>query len=422
MISSSVLARAEFYKQYPTFCANIEQLEYALYDIMKMDKSKIEEIHYTTNVLWKVFCKVSKQFPKLSVEQLLALGIRKEMLPYISLDYLPQQSVLARFDFICTANGDIKAIELNGDTPFLITETFEMNEHLCAEFGLRNPNRKKELFASLSKALFAAVQYVNKPITEPIKKIVITGKTADKDIEEFMHVEFIRKNLPFEVEYVPIEQLIIFEHTAGTVEKGLYTPNMEKIDILYRPAHPIEFLIDDVSDDEEKTRIGLVLLELVKSRALAIINSPSAYILQSKILLWLIWEQRANPLLFTKEERQAIEKYMLPTYLHAEPFQKAGYDYVKKPVYSREGNTVELYNYDGSLKGKSQFQHYTDNLYIYQQYVEMPEIQIHLNDGAHTKKWLLGSFVANGQACGLACRVGNAITEWDSHWLAIGYD
>ena len=40
---------------------------------------------------------------------------------------------------------------------------------------------------------------------------------------------------------------------------------MEKIDILFRPAHPVEFLLDDVASDGD--RIGLHLLELVKKTA-----------------------------------------------------------------------------------------------------------------------------------------------------------
>ncbi|RAX29117.1 UNVERIFIED_CONTAM: glutathionylspermidine synthase, partial [Escherichia coli] len=80
----------------------------------------------------------------------IALGIREEMIPYIGLDYLPQQSVLARFDFICTEDGSLKVLELNGDTPFIIQETFEMYEKICHEFGLHNPNKEKQLIKSLS--------------------------------------------------------------------------------------------------------------------------------------------------------------------------------------------------------------------------------------------------------------------------------
>lgn len=417
--STYTIRRTAFYNQFPHFFANVDTLEYALYDIMPMPKEKIEEIYYATNILWRIFQKVAKQFKHLSADQLLMLGIREEMIPFISLDYLPQQSVLARFDFICTENGAIKAIELNGDTPFLIRETFEMNQLLCEEFGYQNSNRADLLIKSLSQALLASVQYIDKQTTTPIK-VVITGKQAHEDFEEYAHVQYIQKHLPFNIEYVPIKQLIIYEEDSATIERGLYTPNMQRIDILYRPAHPLEFLIDDVSDDGQFTRIGISLLELVRDKKLAIINSPAAYVLQSKILLWLIWERRSDPLLFTAEERAAIEKYMLPTYMSADPLTSKGVGYVKKPIFSREGNTIEIHKANGEKQATSQFAHYTDNLYIYQQYIEMPSINITLKDGQHSKKWLMGSFVADGRACGLACRVGNEITEWDSHWLAVG--
>lgn len=408
--------RQAFYSKFPHFFPDFEDLEYALYDVLELPKQQIDQLHYATQILWRIFLKVGKQFKHLSCDQLLALGIRPEMIPYIQLDYLQQQSVLARFDFICTEDGHIKCLELNGETPFLVQETFEMNEQLCQHFSFKNPNDVTALQKTLSGALFAAMQYVN-DVKKP--KIVITGKMATEDYEEYCQVQFIKSCIPFEIEYVPIQKLTIFSSDTSNVSQGLYTTAMEKIDILFRPAHPAEFLIDDIASDGD--RIGLQLLELVKKRQLAIINPPAAYVLQSKILLWLIWERRSDPLLFTAEERAAIQQFMLPTYLTAEPFIREDMPYVKKPVYSREGNTVEIYEGSGKKLNASQSSHYDDNLFIYQQYIEMPNITIQLKEGYQSKKWLIGSFVADNRACGLSCRVGNQITEWDSHWLAVGY-
>ena len=81
--------RAAFYAPYKkTFFADFVDLEYALYDVMVLPKEKIDEIHFASQMLWGIFCKVAQQLPHLSKEQLLALGIREEMLPYISLNYL----------------------------------------------------------------------------------------------------------------------------------------------------------------------------------------------------------------------------------------------------------------------------------------------------------------------------------------------
>ncbi|MCH7323828.1 glutathionylspermidine synthase family protein [Solibacillus sp. MA9] len=404
--------RQAFYAPYKdSFFADFVDLEYALYDVMVLPEKKIEEIRFASQMLWGFFCKIARVIPTLPKEQLLALGFRKEMLAYLNLDYLEHMAVLARFDFICTDDGRIKCIELNGDTPFLVQETFEMNEKLCAEFGVKNPNDTKQFIKGMSQALFQAMQYLNKTTTP---KVVITGKEAVDDIEEHCQVKFMQRVLPFDVEYVPIKELII---NNGS-QRGLYTANMERIDILYRPAHPIEFLLDDVAEDGD--RIGLQLLDLVRYKELAIINAPAAYLLQSKILLWLIWERRNDETLFTKHERGAIKRYMLPTFLSDAPFLDAGRAFVKKPVFSREGNTVEIFDVLGNMQMASPNRHYTDNLYLYQEFVEMPNLTIRLQDGEHMKKWLIGSFMVDGNACGLACRVGNAITEWDSHWLAVG--
>ncbi len=269
--------RLKFYSQFPNFFSDFEDLEYALYDVMELQKEKIDEIYYATKMLWQIFLKVGKQFKHLTDEQLFALGIRSEMMPYIELDYLQQQSILARFDFICTEEGDIKCLELNGETPFLVQETFEMNEQLCQHFQLENPNDVAALQKTLSGALFAAMHYLH-DVKKP--KIVITGKTAEEDFEEYCQVNFLKTCVPFDIEYVPIQKLIIFSKDTPSVMRGLYTPSMEKIDILYRPAHPVEFLIDDIASDGE--RIGLQLLELVKDRKLAIINAPAAMFFSPK--------------------------------------------------------------------------------------------------------------------------------------------
>lgn len=95
----------------------------------------------------------------------------------------------------------------------------------------------------------------------------------------------------------------------------------------------------------------------------------------------LIWAKKDDPLLYSPEEIQAINRYMLPTYLSEDIFIINKQPYVKKPVYSREGNTVEIYKGNGSKWYESSYTHYTDNLYVYQQYIEMPSIEIPLKGG-----------------------------------------
>lgn len=63
--------------------------------------------------------------------------------------------------------------------------------------------------------------------------------------------------------------------------------------MLYRQTFPIESLIDDV--DQQGNPIGQWLLELVAQQKVALINPPSAFLLQNKAvqaIIWALYEQR----------------------------------------------------------------------------------------------------------------------------------
>ena len=93
----------------------------------------------------------------------------------------------------------------------------------------------------------------------------------------------------------------------------------KKIDILYRQTFPIENLIMDV--DFEGNKIGLWLLELVQVGKLAIINPPSAFLLQNKAVQAVIWGlHEENHPFFTEKEHSWIEEYFLPTFFEPEDF------------------------------------------------------------------------------------------------------
>ncbi|MFY0516411.1 glutathionylspermidine synthase family protein [Lysinibacillus sp. UGB7] len=416
--------RKAFFGQYPYFFANFEDpnypLEYALFDTHEISMKQAVELSYATEMLWKIHKKATVMILDLTDEQLELMGFRSEILPYIRLNYLQNPSILGRFDFICTDNGQIKMIELNADTPFMLSETFEMNYLVCEHFGKTDMNDFDELSIAVNTAIEHAAKYLGKPLSDV--HLVTTSKEIDVDFEEFANVYLLQEaiDMPVRASFEPIQNLIIYAEDKGDIKRGLYTNNMERIDILYRPAHPLEFILDDVSADGE--RIGLQLLDLVKDKELAIINSPAAYILQSKMLMWMIWIGKDNDELFTEEEQQVINKYMLPTYMDANYFTENNIPYVKKPIYGREGNSVEIVVDAAGNNDKAKEQHYLDNYFLYQQYVEMPDKQIVLKDGFYTKKLLMGSFISNNKAIGLTARIGSKITEWDSHWMAVSIE
>ena len=65
--------------------------------------------------------------------------------------------------------------------------------------------------------------------------------------------------------------------------------------------------------------------------------------MQSKAVLALIWTLRDDSGIFSFEERESIRRYFLPTYLKSGvPFENKAY--VAKPIYGREGGSVEIFD------------------------------------------------------------------------------
>jgi glutathionylspermidine synthase len=87
----------------------------------------------------------------------------------------------------------------------------------------------------------------------------------------------------------------------------------------------------------------------------------------------------------------------LPAFLTDQSFKQAAHPFVKGLVFLREGNMIEIFQPDGSITADSSNRNYTDNIYLYQKFLERPEIDIRLKEGLVKKKWLIGSFIACGK-------------------------
>lgn len=410
--------RLSFYSKYPNFFSTFiePKLEYGLYGVKLFSKDKIDEIRYVTNELWKILSKVKNYIKQLDSDDLLRLGYPKELHEFISLDYLTHDTALSRFDFVVTDDGKIKMLEINNDTPFLVQEAFYMNGEMCAEFEVTDVNEgcHNYLSNSFKQAIIDCSNYLG----NKTPNIVITGYDIDTDFEEFCTVDFIKSKIPSDlnVEFEEIYKLRVVSEDNEFYKRGLYTSKMKRVDILIKPAYPYEFLINDVAEDGEK--LGIELLKMVKQKELALINPPSSSINQNKIVMAIIWDWYEKGIILTQHEKNIVQKYMLPTYLSNDIFVKTNTAYVKKPIYSREGSSVEI------IKGKdivkSQYNLYDDFQSIYQEYIQLPKQEVVVEGSKVTKSYIVGSFVVCDKPTALALRIGGDITEWNSHWLALG--
>ncbi len=396
--------RQQFYGKIDGFWADLYGEEYALYDIAFLPQAEVTKIRLISERIGSIFYKMGALLREVPDETLLEMGFPSETLSFIRLKTLPVESVIARLDLI-PYKDSYKCIEMNADTPTFIKELFSINGLICKEFGVGNPNEGFEqlLRTAVSDSILASTN----------KKTSHIVFTAHEDhMEDYYTVLYLQKGIR-PSKFTPLHKLQI---QRGV---GLFDEDGKKIDVLYRQTFPIENLIMD--KDTEGNPIGLWLLELVEENKLAIINPPSSFLLQNKVVQAVIWglHEEQHPF-FTAQEHRWIHEYFLPTYLEQHPFLQKGTSYVKKPAFGREGDTVEIFSKDGELIYSDKQRSYSEYVAVYQQYIEHPTISFNSEKGMQKGSLLLGSFLLNGKAGAIGYRVGGKITNNLSYYLPIG--
>ncbi|PEW74444.1 glutathionylspermidine synthase [Bacillus thuringiensis] len=383
---------------WPSLLENDEWCQYMSTSINKINKNKYYDIIEATDLVKTIFQRIYEYLLK-SYEGFLQLKLPTELWEVTRTHYEGLFSYFTRFDFIVT-NGEIKLIEINADTPTGYLEPSVANQVLCDHHNVINPNCLEE---KLHKAW-------NKIITDYQLKPndLIHFTSYDWHEEDFQTVKFIQQHCPQPNDYVGIQSIVV-------KDDGLYTPGGIKIEYLYR-LYPLEYLLDD--KDSSGKRIGLIFLDHIANGRVKIINPPSAFLLQNKGVLALIWQLHEQNQWFTEQEHAIIEKYFLPTYFSKDKFEKNDIDYVKKATLGREGGGVSIIN-QGKEVAADKTPYYDQQHKIYQKYIEMPDCTIDTWDGEYTGKLLIGSHLIGGEAAGLFLRVGEKITGNLSMFIGI---
>ncbi|PFK18057.1 glutathionylspermidine synthase family protein [Bacillus cereus] len=383
---------------WPSLLENDEWCQYMSTSIKRIKKEEYYDIIEATNLVKTIFQRIYEYLLE-SYEGFLQLKLPTELWEVTRTHYEGLFSYFTRFDFIVT-NGEIKLIEINADTPTGYLEPSVANQVLCDHHNVINPNCLEE---KLHKAW-------NKIITDYHLKPndLIHFTSYDWHEEDFQTVKFIQQHCPQPNDYVGIQSIVV-------KDDGLYTPGGIKIEYLYR-LYPLEYLLDD--KDSSGKRIGLMFLDHIANGRVKIINPPSAFLIQNKGVLALIWQLHEQNQWFTEQEHAIIEKYFLPTYFSKDKFEENDIDYVKKATLGREGGGVSIIN-QGKEVAADKTPYYDQQHKIYQKYIEMPDCTIDTWDGEYTGKLLIGSHLIGGEAAGLFLRVGEKITGNLSMFIGI---
>lgn len=379
--------------------------EYALASIYSISQRSREELGYASEQLGKIFSKLVSAVQKMDNQLFIELGIPESIIAAARISVLPEMTtVIGRFDFAKTSKG-WKMLEFNSDTPGGIVEAYYVNGKVCSYYGLQDPNFGLEdeicqAFQRIAEEYVALGYDANK----------MFFSSLDWHSEDSGTTHYLMNRSKLNATFVPLKDLRLYKNKLCALIERELVP----IDILYR-LHPLGVL--SMEKDIDGFPTGASVLKLVAEGKLALINPPAAIIAQTKALQALIWNLHEIGEFFTQEEHEVIEYYMIPTYFENR-FSKQS-SYVVKPVLGREGGGIALYASDGTVLTYDSQDSFGEQLVIYQQLVDLENIEIETLDGMYEGYLLWGSFLLNGKASAINARVGGRITDDMSYFLPI---
>lgn len=303
---------------------------------------------------------------------------------------------LARMDFVKDVFNNFKLVEINADTPCAIPESFYGN------FIYTKDEESK--------------QYINGELAQVFARLSTNNDdffvfAANKEYQEdWYNAKYLHENLKryfpeLKSELVSLSDLEIFDD-------GVYFSG-KKIDILYR-LHPVEMLMEDVSDDGYP--VGRKLIELHNEGKVVLVNSPEAIIMQDKRLFAIMTNFDNRFGFYIREELLAIYR-MIPL-TSTDKRLNLSEKVIAKPIYGREGYGISVFN---------KFEAHTiedkDEEYIYQSFIEQPTVEAETVEGDKLTGYVTYSvFLLNGEPTAWYARFSpKEICDEEALWIPIEF-
>ena len=286
-----------------------------------------------------------------------ALHIDEKLIPLIVQSwYNNEPSIYGRFDLAYNGIGQPKMLEFNADTPTTLYECAVVQWKWLEEL-----NPSADQFKSVHEKLIAYWASCE----SFFKKDIVHFCSVDT-IEDFTTTEYLRdtaQQAGLNTKYLNIQD--IGWDSNNRVFVDIEENEIKNIFKLY----PWEWLMDE----EFGSNIGAAKN---KTRW---IEPAWKSILSNKAILAVLWE------LFPYNE------YLLPCYLDNE---RELHNFVVKPIYSREGANVSIYN-NGVLETETSGE-YGEEGFVYQKLYDLEKFDDYYP--------VIGSWIIGGQSAGMGIR------------------
>ncbi|EAI8563823.1 glutathionylspermidine synthase family protein [Campylobacter upsaliensis] len=280
-----------------------------------------------------------------------------------------------RFDFAGGLDGKpIKLIEFNADTPTSLFESAILQWAMLKQNNLDEHLQFNSIYESLMdnfKRLITLDESVEE-FEEHYRgwKILFSSVAGNKEEELTTKLlAHIAKDAGFECDFAYVDEVEFGEE--GIFKNGVNYEYWFKL----LPWEEIAI---------EEGELAMLLTQIMRNQKAIILNPAYTLLFQSKGILKILWELYPNhPLLLESS---------------CEPLQ--GKDFVRKPMFGREGANISIVKDD--VKLQENIGPYGNNKMIYQQYYEL--------NSNENKYYQAGVFFAY-EGCGLGFRKGGLIID-----------
>jgi glutathionylspermidine synthase len=364
-----------------------------------LSRGEVQEIRDAAQAVATIYQRACDLLRRLSDEALLNLAVPASLIPVVRV--LPPSlngSTIGRLDLARTDSG-YKLMEFNADEAGLIVEAFSVNQVACGAAGLKGANAgcENQLCSTLENAVRAGLESLSRhPAPQPAVVVTAFGN-CPRDVAMAAYLCSCLQH--DSARFLPIEQLQV----AGDC---LCDGAGQNVDVLIRQV-PMRLIRNSKWFD------------LVRSRRIAVINSPPSFLLSNKALQAIIWKLFETGQFFSAGELSLIEQYMLPTYLE---LPVKGGPYVHKPFYGAEGDTVSIVDLDGTVLHRSLDITHSDAPMVYQQYVPLPSPELMTEFGPRSLHIVTSCFLLAGSPSAICARAGDPITNETAWVMPIAVD
>jgi glutathionylspermidine synthase len=264
-------------------------------------------------------------------------------------------SIYGRFD-LAYADGQIKLLEFNADTPTSIYEA-----GIVQWFWLQDFDKNKDQFNSIHEKLIAYWAYLKNYLHQGI----LYFTCVKNSLEDLTTVEYMRDCA---IQAGLQTKLIFIDDIGWDDEQSIFVDvDDEPIKNIFK-LYPYEWML--------KEEFGNNIL--FDANKIFWIEPSWKMILSNKAILPILWE------LFPNHE------LLLPCFFDKNNLQS----YAKKPILSREGANVALVKNNETIESTSG--EYGAEGYVYQQLIDLPNF-----DGNYP---IIGSWIIGQQAAGIGIR------------------